>query len=176
MLSSDHRGVSCSLWKRRAAVRNYRRAFFFAAQGKLTAFASKLKRDHPVYGLERAGRRAVQGRRTAWSTRQSGSLQFPSVSSICFVAETRTAEPNKSLTSGETLAARGSQRLQRRLHVEFLDLPARHAEADLHRALLLKLRDFLIELGHDFCFVGSEYSLLVSGRDSHSTCCSSTAG
>jgi predicted nuclease of restriction endonuclease-like (RecB) superfamily len=40
--------------------------------------------------------------------------------------------------------------------LEFLDLPAGCAEADLHRALLLKLRDFLIELGRDSCFVGSE--------------------
>jgi len=39
------------------------------------------------------------------------------------------------------------------------------AEADLHRALLLKLRDFLIELGRDFCFVGSEYPLQVGGRE-----------
>jgi predicted nuclease of restriction endonuclease-like (RecB) superfamily len=49
--------------------------------------------------------------------------------------------------------------------LEFLDLPTGHAEADLHRALLLKLRDFLIELGRDFCFVGSEYPLQVGGRD-----------
>jgi predicted nuclease of restriction endonuclease-like (RecB) superfamily len=42
--------------------------------------------------------------------------------------------------------------------VEFLDLPAEHAESDLHRGLLLKLKDFLIELGRDFCFVGSELS------------------
>jgi predicted nuclease of restriction endonuclease-like (RecB) superfamily len=49
--------------------------------------------------------------------------------------------------------------------LEFLDLPAPHAEADLHRGLLLKLKDFLIELGRDFCFVGSEYPLQVGGRD-----------
>jgi predicted nuclease of restriction endonuclease-like (RecB) superfamily len=49
--------------------------------------------------------------------------------------------------------------------LEFLELPAGHAEADLHRALLLKLRDFLIELGRDFCFVGSEYPLQVGGPD-----------
>jgi predicted nuclease of restriction endonuclease-like (RecB) superfamily len=49
--------------------------------------------------------------------------------------------------------------------LEFLDLPAPHAEADLHRGFLLKLKDFLIELGRDFCFVGSEYPLQVGGRD-----------
>ena len=49
--------------------------------------------------------------------------------------------------------------------VEFLDLPAGHAEADLHQGLLQRLKDFLIELGRDFCFVGSEYPLQVGGRD-----------
>jgi len=49
--------------------------------------------------------------------------------------------------------------------VEFLDLPRDHAERDLHRGLLLKLRDFLSELGRDFCFVGTEFPVQVGGRD-----------
>ncbi len=49
--------------------------------------------------------------------------------------------------------------------VEFLGLPPVHAESDLHRGLLDKLRDFLIELGRDFCFVGSEFPLQVGDRD-----------
>ena len=49
--------------------------------------------------------------------------------------------------------------------VEFLDLPQGHAEVDLHQGLLQRLKEFLIELGRDFCFVGSEYPLQVGGRD-----------
>jgi predicted nuclease of restriction endonuclease-like (RecB) superfamily len=49
--------------------------------------------------------------------------------------------------------------------LEFLDLPEQHTEADLHGGLLRQLKDFLIELGRDFCFVGSEYPLQVGGRD-----------
>mgnify|MGYP001227035149 FL=1 len=49
--------------------------------------------------------------------------------------------------------------------VEFLELPDSHAEADLHRSLLARLKDFLIELGRDFCFVGSEFPVQVGGRD-----------
>lgn len=49
--------------------------------------------------------------------------------------------------------------------VEFLSLPAVHAEEDLHRGLLNKLKEFLIELGRDFCFVGSEFPLQVGDRD-----------
>ncbi|MGG7559038.1 PDDEXK nuclease domain-containing protein [Pseudomonas sp. ES3] len=49
--------------------------------------------------------------------------------------------------------------------VEFLDLPGCHAETDLHQGLLARLKQFLIELGRDFCFVGSQYPLQVGGRD-----------
>lgn len=49
--------------------------------------------------------------------------------------------------------------------VEFLELPPLHSEADLHGALIERLKQFLIELGRDFCFVGSQYPLQVGGRD-----------
>lgn len=49
--------------------------------------------------------------------------------------------------------------------VEFLDLPATHLESDLQRGLLVQLRQFLLELGRDFCFVGSEYPLQVGKQD-----------
>lgn len=49
--------------------------------------------------------------------------------------------------------------------VEFLELPGDHSESDLHRGLVNRLKDFLIELGRDFCFVGSEYPLQVGNRD-----------
>jgi predicted nuclease of restriction endonuclease-like (RecB) superfamily len=49
--------------------------------------------------------------------------------------------------------------------LEFLGLPAAHSEADLHASLLARLRQFLIELGRDFCFVGSEFPVQVGGRD-----------
>jgi len=56
--------------------------------------------------------------------------------------------------------------------VEFLGLPPIPAEADLHRALLDKLKDFLIELGRDFCFVGSEYPCRLEVEILLSICCS----
>lgn len=39
--------------------------------------------------------------------------------------------------------------------LDFLDLPASHSETDLQRALVEQLKQFLIELGRDCCFVGS---------------------
>ena len=49
--------------------------------------------------------------------------------------------------------------------VEFLGLPDGHDESDLHKGLLFKLKEFLIELGRDFCFVGSEFPVQVGKRD-----------
>jgi len=49
--------------------------------------------------------------------------------------------------------------------VEFLGLPGGHAETDLHQGLLTRLKEFLSELGRDFCFVGSQYPLQVGARD-----------
>lgn len=49
--------------------------------------------------------------------------------------------------------------------MEFLGLPDGHDESDLHKGLLHKLKEFLIELGRDFCFVGSEFPVQVGKRD-----------
>ncbi|MBT9329527.1 PDDEXK nuclease domain-containing protein [Paracidobacterium acidisoli] len=49
--------------------------------------------------------------------------------------------------------------------VEFLGLPQKHSERDLHRGLLNRMREFLLELGRDFCFVGSEFPVQVGTSD-----------
>ena len=49
--------------------------------------------------------------------------------------------------------------------VDFLSLSEQHSEADLHQGLLAKLKHFLLELGRDFCFVGSEYAIQVGKQD-----------
>ncbi len=49
--------------------------------------------------------------------------------------------------------------------LDFLNLPDAHSEDDLQRALVANLRQFLLELGGDFTFVGERYRLQVGGRD-----------
>jgi predicted nuclease of restriction endonuclease-like (RecB) superfamily len=49
--------------------------------------------------------------------------------------------------------------------VEFLQLPQDHSERDLQQGLIENLKQFLVELGRDFCFIGSQYPLQVGGRD-----------
>lgn len=48
---------------------------------------------------------------------------------------------------------------------EFLNLPERHSENDLQQGLLNQMKDFILELGKDFLFVGSEYKLQVGNSD-----------
>lgn len=49
--------------------------------------------------------------------------------------------------------------------LEFLDLPERYREANLRDAIVLHLRDFILELGKDFTFVGKEYPVKVGNSD-----------
>ena len=50
---------------------------------------------------------------------------------------------------------------------EFLNLPDTFSENDLQKALVLKLKKFILELGRDFTFMGEEYRLIVGMRDFH---------
>ena len=48
---------------------------------------------------------------------------------------------------------------------DFLNLGEEVLERDLERALINRIRDFLLELGVGFAFVGSQYHLEVGGED-----------
>jgi len=48
---------------------------------------------------------------------------------------------------------------------DFLGLSSEVSERELHQSLLERLRDFLIELGIGFAFIGSEYHLVVGNQD-----------
>jgi predicted nuclease of restriction endonuclease-like (RecB) superfamily len=49
--------------------------------------------------------------------------------------------------------------------LDFLNLPPNHSENDLKTALVSCLRDFILELGRDFTFLGQEYRLQVGNSD-----------
>ena len=49
--------------------------------------------------------------------------------------------------------------------LEFLDLPRKHREATLRDAIVSHMRDFILELGGDFTFVGQEYPIQVGKSD-----------
>lgn len=47
---------------------------------------------------------------------------------------------------------------------DFLNLSEPHSEAQLEQAILTNIRNFLIELGGDFSFIGNQYPLKVSNK------------
>ncbi len=49
--------------------------------------------------------------------------------------------------------------------LEFLDLPTPHSEKDLQHALIGSLKQFILELGVGFAFVGEEYRIQVGNED-----------
>jgi predicted nuclease of restriction endonuclease-like (RecB) superfamily len=49
--------------------------------------------------------------------------------------------------------------------LDFLNLPPSHSEGDLQTALVRCLKDFILELGRDFTFLGQEYRLQVGNSD-----------
>jgi len=84
--------------------------------------------------------------------------------------ETRLFERQGSAVTNfaRTLPGPDSDRAQQLLKdsyvLEFLELGPDARERDLHRSLLLRLRDFLLELGVGFSFVGSQVHLEIDGR------------
>ena len=48
---------------------------------------------------------------------------------------------------------------------EFLDLPNNFSEKDLRKAIVSNLKQFLLEMGGDFTFVGEEFRIQVGSRD-----------
>ncbi|WP_116788991.1 PDDEXK nuclease domain-containing protein [Flavobacterium psychrotrophum] len=48
---------------------------------------------------------------------------------------------------------------------DFLNLPEKHSEGDLQNGLLNRMKDFILELGRDFIFIGNEYKLMVGDSD-----------
>ena len=49
--------------------------------------------------------------------------------------------------------------------LEFLDIPHNNKEKELRKAILANLKDFILEFGKDFSFVGEEYRVQVGNSD-----------
>ncbi|WP_338098907.1 PDDEXK nuclease domain-containing protein [Methanolapillus africanus] len=49
--------------------------------------------------------------------------------------------------------------------LEFLDLPDGYSENDFKKAIIQNLKNFLLELGRDFSFIGEEYRIQVGDTD-----------
>lgn len=48
---------------------------------------------------------------------------------------------------------------------DFLNLPDTHSESDLKKGVIKQMKDFILEIGKDFLFVGEEYEVQVASSD-----------
>ena len=49
--------------------------------------------------------------------------------------------------------------------LEFLDLPNNYSEKDLKKSIISNMKDFILEIGKDFTYIGEEYRVQVGGED-----------
>ena len=49
--------------------------------------------------------------------------------------------------------------------LEFLNLPEQYSENNLKKAIIVNLKNFILEFGKDFTFIGEEYRVQVGGQD-----------
>jgi predicted nuclease of restriction endonuclease-like (RecB) superfamily len=72
-----------------------------------------------------------------------------------------SAEKNQPFLTHNT----GLSALRDSYVLEFLDVPKNHKEKELRKAIIANLRDFILEFGKDFTFVGEEYHVQVGNTD-----------
>lgn len=143
------------------------RQFYEAYQGqqKLSALLRELTWTHNLFILGKCKRveerefylRLCHGQR--WSSRQLERQINGALFERTVLSPAKLSAPLRELLPQAVTDFRDSY------FVEFLNLPKVHSESDLQRGLVENLKQFLIELGRDFCFVGSQYPVQVGGRD-----------
>ncbi|PNY79491.1 PDDEXK nuclease domain-containing protein [Deinococcus koreensis] len=162
-LSAEHpdlRGFSASnLWRMEQFYRTYQ------GSPKLAPLVRELSWTHNllIMGRTQGGQErefylqaAIQGR---WSKRE---LERQMDGSLYERALTEPARLSPALVAQQPEAAtvfRDSYLL------DFLNLPAGHSEHDLQHGLVSHLKDFLLELGPDFAYMGEQYRLQVGTQD-----------
>lgn len=72
---------------------------------------------------------------------------------------------NFPLTMPQHLAEQAEEALKSSYNLEFLGIGKAVKEAELESRLIERLRDFILELGYGFCFIGQQYRLTLGRKD-----------
>jgi predicted nuclease of restriction endonuclease-like (RecB) superfamily len=152
----NSRGFSASnLWRMMQFVETYRH------QRKLATLLRELSWSHNLAIMSRCKRDEERefylrlAARERWSFRELQRQLNGALFERTVLSPVKLSTPLAELHPDAATVFKDSYLL------EFLDLPPAPSEADLQRGLVEKLKQFLIELGRAFCFVGSQSPLLV---------------
>jgi predicted nuclease of restriction endonuclease-like (RecB) superfamily len=143
------------------------RQFFetYRGQPKLSALVRELSWSHTLAILSRSKQDEEREFYLRLATRERWSFRELQRQLDGALFERTVLAPPKLSTLLAELHPEATTLFKDSYLLDFLDLPPEHSEADLQRALVEKLKEFLIELGRDFCFIRSYYPLQVGGRD-----------
>lgn len=72
---------------------------------------------------------------------------------------------NFPMTLPESVAEQAEEALKSSYNLEFLGLGQAVKESQLEDRLIERLRDFILELGYGFCFIGQQYRLTLGRKD-----------
>ena len=101
----------------------------------------------------------IAATRGHWSHRELARQIQSSAFERTMLSDLKLATPSRVLPQDATGVFKDSYLL------DFLDLPQRHSEADLQTSLLRNLRQFLMELGDGFAFIGEKVRVQVGDQD-----------
>jgi predicted nuclease of restriction endonuclease-like (RecB) superfamily len=154
------RGFSTqNLWRMRQFYDTYH------AEPKLSALLRELPWSHNIAILSRSRREEEREFYLRVASREKWTLRELERQLNGALFERTVLSPAKLSPAVTVLHPDAATIFKDTYLVEFLNLSTDHAEADLHRGLVAKLKDFLIELGRDFCFVASHYPVQVGTKD-----------
>ncbi len=154
------RGFSAqNLWRMRQFYETY------SDQPKLSTLLRELSWSHNMLIINRSKRLEEREFYLRMATREQWSYRNLERQFNASLFERAVLSPPKVAAALRQSHPEAADIFKDAYVVEFPQLPDGHLEADLHRGLLAKLKEFLIELGRDFAFVGSEYPIQVGGQD-----------
>jgi predicted nuclease of restriction endonuclease-like (RecB) superfamily len=156
----DLKGVSASnLWRMKQFYEVYRE------DAKLAPLVRALPWTHNLLILGQSKRPQErefylrQAVRAKWSKRELERQIRNAAFERTVLSDEKLAPPVRVLPQDAAGVFKDSYLL------DFLDLPERHSEADLQTGLLRNLRQFLMELGDGFAFVGEKVRVQVGNQD-----------
>ncbi len=154
------RGFSAqNLWRMRQFYETY------AEQPKLSSLVRVLSWTHNLIVLSKCKTEEERGfyLKVAIEQRWSSRELEQQINNALF--ERTIASPLKVSALLRELHPAAHQVFKDSYLFDFLHLPEPHLERDLQQGLLRHLKEFLLELGRDFCFIGQEFGVQVGQKD-----------
>jgi len=74
-------------------------------------------------------------------------------------------QTNFESTLSETIKKQAFLAVKDEYTFDFLNLANEHSESELEQALIQNIRSFLLELGHNYTFIGNQYKITVSDKE-----------